>query len=405
MQSSSESQGVRKPDLAQRHMARILMLNANRIGVGTYHRAVGFGRSLAKRGHDVVVMTVSNSSMYRRVTAIEEPRFRVIAGPKVLDEVLPWHASGPLDITGRIVDIAKNRYEIVYAFEYQPNVSIPVFVTKPFKSFKLISDWCDWHAGASYHFGGKKWAHAIDRRFEEFIRYKADHLTVISNTLRDRALSIGIPAERISVVREGVDPEYMRPVDVRVARARLGLPQDAVLIGTIRDSVAAAELLVETLSQLALHLPRVSLVFVGSPPAVLRGVAERAGVLDRTILPGWVNEEDLPYYLGACDVLALPLEDSLNNWSRWPHKLGDMISVERPVVTSIGGEFPEILGRGNSAWVVPFTAEGFAGGILEILRDPQAAAAMARRGRLFAVDSLAWDIVGGQVAHVVDHLL
>jgi len=120
------------------------------------------------------------------------------------------------------------------------------------------------------------------------------------------------------------------------------------------------------------------------------------------LLPGRVSDADLPYYLAACDVLALPLEDNVINRGRWPHKLGDMAAVERPVITSPGGEFPTWLERRSAAKVVRFEAEAFAAGIDELLRIPAAARNLAVRGRRAMVEELSWERVGAQVADIVE---
>ena len=142
---------------------KILLLNANRAGVGTYHRALNFGRELARRGHLVTLMTVSNTRRFHSEARRESERFRIVECPNWLDELLPWGASGVLDVLLRIREIVVGQYDVVYAFEYQPNISIPVFVTRRLRRYTLLSDWCDWHAGASYHFGGRRWAFACPR--------------------------------------------------------------------------------------------------------------------------------------------------------------------------------------------------------------------------------------------------
>ena len=101
------------------------------------------------------------------------------------------------------------------------------------------------------------------------------------------------------------------------------------------------------------------------------------------IVPGRVSDEDLPRYLAACDVLALPLEDNLTNRGRWPHKLGDMIAAQRPVIVSRGGEFPELLESRGCALVVDFDAAAFARGIDRVIAQHTSFREMARRGRAF----------------------
>jgi glycosyltransferase involved in cell wall biosynthesis len=381
---------------------KILLLNANRVGVGTYHRALNFGRELARRGHDVAMMTVSGTQKFRRQERIDRERFRVIECPNWLDELLPWHASGPIDIWLRIRELWRGGYDLVYAFEYQPNISLPVFLTRAFRRYLLVSDWCDWHAGASYAFGGRRWAHEIDRFFEELIRHHADHVTTINHTLHDRARAIGIAGNRVSIVGEGVDPSYIVPMPRDPARRRLDLPEGIPIVGTIRDALRSAEILCGAVAKSGntdLHL-----LVIGSNPEPIRRLAHSHGIADRVITPGRVSDADLPYYLACADVLALPLEDNLVNRGRWPHKLGDMLAAERPVIVSRGGEFPELLESRGCAVVVEFDAAAFARAIDAALTDRAGHAALAARGRGLIERELNWDVIGDQLEGVLHRM-
>ncbi|MEP6863406.1 MAG: glycosyltransferase family 4 protein [Deltaproteobacteria bacterium] len=377
---------------------KILLLNANRVGIGTYHRALHFGRELARRGHSVTMMTVSATSRFRAEVRRDRDRFTIVECPNFLDELLPWHASGVLDIALRIRELWRGNYDVVYAFEYQPNISIPVLLVRRFKRFVLISDWCDWHAGASYHFGGYRLAHAIDRRFEEHIRHRADFITTINTTLHDRARSIGIAENKLAIIGEGVDPSYIAPGDLGTARRELGLPEGVALAGTIRDAPNMTQLLCEAL----VLAPAVHLLVIGGAAEVVRSQAQRAGVADRLHAPGWVSDADLPRYLAACDALVLPLEDNLTNRGRWPHKLGDMIAAQRPVIASRGGEFPALLEQQAAALIVDHTPAAFARAITEVITDPARFAAMARRGRELVEQRLNWDVIGTELERAVE---
>jgi len=377
--------------MASRRM-KILLLNANRVGIGTYHRALHFGRELARRGHLVTMMTVSAVSRFRTEVREECDGMRVVECPNWLDELLPWHASGPLDIWLRIRELWTGGYDVVYAFEYQPNISLPVFLTRPFKPFTLLSDWCDWHAGASYHFGGHRWAHAIDRFFEELIRHRADHVTTINRTLRDRALSIGIDRDRLSIVGEGVDPSYITPIDKLEARRRLGLSETIAIACTIRDADRCAEILCAAVARA--RFPGLHLLVIGSNPEPVRRMAAAHGIADRLIATGRISDAELPLYLASADVHVLPLEDNLVNRGRWPHKLGDMLASARPVVVSLGGEFPELLARRQCAVVVGCDPASFARAIDDVLADPEGHAGYATRGRQLIEAELNWDVIG-----------
>lgn len=380
---------------------KILMLNANRAGIGTYHRALHFGRELARRHHQVTLMTVSNTSRFRAEVRQDSERFTIVEGPNWLDELLPWHASGPLEIWLRVRELWTGNYDVVYAFEYQPNIALPVGIARRFRRFTLVSDWCDWHAGASYHFGGYRWAHAIDRYFEERIRHRADFVTTINRTLHDRARSIGIDAERLAIIGEGVDPTYITPMDRRVARRELGLAETGPIVGTIRDADLSTAMLCDAVKL----VPGVRLIVIGSKPEKAIEHAARAGVSDRVIATGRVTDDTLPKYLAAADVLALPLEDNLVNRGRWPHKLGDMLAAQRPVVISRGGEFSELVEQRDCGLVVDYTADSFAHAIADVLARPDHHEPIARRGRALIETELNWDVIGVQLADALDRAI
>lgn len=384
------------------------MLNANRAGIGTYHRALNFGRILCAAGHSATLYTVSHSKRWQVEFRYDPSGLQIFENPNWLDEILPWHSSGPLDISLRIRAALNGRYDLIYAFEYQPNISLPALAGKYLRGLPLISDWCDWHAGASYHFGGYRWAHAVDRVFEEFIRFRADHVTVINETLKARALSIGLPAKRVSLIREGVDPQYIRHIDRDQARQRLGIPRDAVIVGTIREGLDGLRILAEAVHILsrskAFETKNIQLLVIGRLPEAFTGVAAQIGISERVILPGRVSDEDLPYYLAAADILALPLEDNLINRGRWPHKLGDYAAAQRPIVVSPGGEFPALLQARQAALIVSRTATAYAAAFEQILASPQDSQNMAERARALMVHDLSWERIAPDLVHLVERV-
>lgn len=67
--------------------------------------------------------------------------------------------------------------------------------------------------------------HAIER-----VLLRTDHLVVVSQDLARVANALGMPKDRIDVVRRGIDPIRFFAADQDVAREAIGLSRDAVLI-------------------------------------------------------------------------------------------------------------------------------------------------------------------------------
>ena len=117
---------------------KIIMLNANLSGVGTYHRALWFARMCGEAGHQAVVCTTSHSNKLERRFIADRPNVTVIEGPRLGFDLYPGKGSN-IDIFWRLKYLLKDGFDVIYAFEYHPNVSWPVCLAR--KGRRLISDW------------------------------------------------------------------------------------------------------------------------------------------------------------------------------------------------------------------------------------------------------------------------
>jgi len=138
----------------------------------------------------------------------------------------------------------------------------------------------------------------------------------VSPTVADRLRRWGVPGPRIEVVPNGIDLARFRfdPVARHRTRRRLGLPEEAYVIGAIgRLSTGKRfDVAIEALAQLP---DDHWLLLVGGGPeeSVLRRTARDAGVADRVLFTGerpYVADgtpgPDLPSLTSAMDVLASP---------------------------------------------------------------------------------------------------
>jgi glycosyltransferase involved in cell wall biosynthesis len=138
----------------------------------------------------------------------------------------------------------------------------------------------------------------------------------VSPTVAERLRRWGVPAPRIVVVPNGVDVDRFRfdPERRRTARRRLGLSDDAYVVGGIGRLAPGKrfDVLIHALARLPAAC-RLLLVGGGPEETVLRRTAHRAGVADRVLfagerpcVPDGTPGPDLPALASAMDVLASP---------------------------------------------------------------------------------------------------
>jgi glycosyltransferase involved in cell wall biosynthesis len=392
---------------------KILVLNFNQKGIGTYRRSFYFARELARREHDVTMITVARGRTFQPRTRYKRqwvgdceapdgpgPWVRVIEGPGVGYRLLPGWGSGPVDIFTRIAEMARKRYDAVYAFEHHPNVSWPVYATRPWQGYRLVSDWCDWFAGGSNWFRGLRVMHRIDRFLEDRIRLVADAVSVTSVALRDRAIALGIDAERVVQIPEGAATDYVQMLPQSEARARLGLPADVPIVGAMRSGSMHRE--VRVLHQVVRQVPGSIGLFMGRSPAGAMELAEDLGIAGNLVWTGWVSDEDFPWYLAAPDVHYCPLHDTVVDRARWPAKVLDFLSAGRATVTNPVGEVESLLRRHQVGLLVGESEEEMAAGIVALIQDDARRATLGANARIVMETEWDWHLRGDSIGRLVE---
>jgi glycosyltransferase involved in cell wall biosynthesis len=194
----------------------------------------------------------------------------------------------------------------------------------------------------------------------------------------------GCPREKMVVIPSGIDTERFAPLAPGDYKARLGLPADAVVVGTLtRMRVRkGVEELLRAMTQICAVRPDVHLVVAGEVELddELRALVASAGLGDRLHLLG--RRSDVPEVLSAMDVFVLSSHDE-----GMSNAILEAMAMEKPVVATDVGGTGEVVSEGVTGHLVPARdAEALARGIERVLEDRQRGRAMGIRGREVVVD-------------------
>lgn len=184
-----------------------------------------------------------------------------------------------------------------------------------------------------------------------------------------RSLEGAEPGPTAVVVPNGVDPQLFVPMDSQICRMRLNLPPDTKLIGyfgSMEPVRGVADLIdaVERLRRQGIEAK-----------ALLCGKQHSDTPLDHeaVIFRGLVSHAEVPAYINACDVVALPYRQSalLDNASSC--KITEYLMCGRPIVSTRTPNsmenFPEDVGALEQALCAPDDPEGLARAIVFQLRE------------------------------------
>ena len=179
---------------------------------------------------------------------------------------------------------------------------------------------------------------ALPRRMIRWAARVAAASVGVSAALAERLRSLGIPGERVQVLRNGVDTTRFFPVPQAEARRRIGGPLQGPRLVTVGNLVPVKghALLLEALS----GLPGWHLDVVGRGPleGALRAQALALGLAERVRFVGAVAQEELPWHFAAADLSVLASERE-----GWPNVLLESMACGTPVVAARVGGVPEIV--------------------------------------------------------------
>ena len=204
-----------------------------------------------------------------------------------------------------------------------------------------------------------------------------------------RPLSSGGP---LIVVPNGVDVDLFRDrPDPVSSRSQLGLPSGARLLcfaGSLRPW-HGLDIAIEALTALP---PDVHLVVAGDGPVrfELGGRVHDLGLSGRVHWLGQVGHVQIPVVLAACDVALAPYP-ALDGFGFSPLKLYEYLAAGIPIVASSIGQVDKALDGGRWGRLTdPGDPGSLTAGIMDVLQDPQAAAAGAELARTHALAEHSW---------------
>lgn len=373
---------------------KILFLNHNITGRGTYWRCFHLAQSLAGLGHQVTL--VSQSGSPTRVS-IEKTSgdFQIILSPRFRRPGKHDGGWSPEDILWRSAWILRQKYDIIHAFAHRPNVSLPWMLRRLFSSkTAFFADWDDWWTRGGIITSRRRFRFLDTLEatlLEERIPRLARGVSAASSVLQKRALDLGIPPEKILLLPQGARADAIPVLDRRDCRKKLGLPEQAPIINFMGYAVWDVQILLEAFELVRRKFPSALLQVIGyDKDGVMPQLIAASSQRDAIIQQGQVDYERVADYLGAADVQVLPMEDRIDNRARWPVKLGDYLSSGRPVVVQDVGDAAQLAARHQTGEVTGHHPAELAEGICKILEDRQKADAMGRRARKVAEEEMQW---------------
>ena len=228
-----------------------------------------------------------------------------------------------------------------------------------------------------------------------------DVLTYLGDYTR-RAISAALPAssqEKMVRLAPGIDIEHFSPAkkNPRI-RHELGLDDKKVIVSVGRlVHRKGQDFLIDALPLISQKIPNVHLLLVGEGPyrAELEKRSVALGVRDRITFIGRVQHSELPEYICAGDIFAMPSRSRLAGLE--VEGLGivylEASACGLPVIGGTSGGAPDAVLEGETGFSVDGTsAPAIAEAAIRLLEDAQYSAQLGDQGRQWIIDQWRWEI-------------
>jgi glycosyltransferase involved in cell wall biosynthesis len=212
-----------------------------------------------------------------------------------------------------------------------------------------------------------------------FTRFKytwgIDCIVAISESIRSQLQIGGLPASKIKIIYEGLDPAFYPEVPSR----KLRRPEEITVIGTAAhlSDEKGIHFLIEAAALIPNAKEKLRFVIVGKGDCLpeLKALAQAKGLEDIFQFAGF--HTNISQYLNSFDIFALPsLSEGLSS------AILEAMASSLPIVATDVGGIPELVKNGdNGLLVAPADPAALARAIQHLADQPEAARGMGLRGR------------------------
>ncbi|TDC51194.1 glycosyltransferase family 1 protein, partial [Micromonospora sp. KC207] len=234
---------------------------------------------------------------------------------------------------------------------------------------------------------------------EHWISGESTRVIACSGYMRDQITRLfDVPAARVDVVPNGVEPHRWKVPTSAVVSARARFAGDGPLVTFAGRLVyeKGVQHLLAGLPRLRERHPGLRAVIVGDGPykSALEAEVHRLGLGGTVSMPGFLGGTDLPAVMAASDCFAVP---SI-------YEPFGMVALEgaaagAPLAVASTGGLAEIVESGVTGMTfAPQDPEGLTEAVHALLSDRERARVLARRARVMVQEQYGWAAIASRTA-------
>ena len=391
-------------------MASVVFVNHLPEGSASSFRQEGFAKCLRSQGYDTTLVCRAENQP-RPGTDKSQPG--KLKGEGAYRRKIHWAEPFPFNLleNTRLLAAAVRDADIVHVNRANPYTATLLTMVRQSSRAAVVVDLEDWdgYGGYSSYIGShgpKGWALT---GFERVFPRTADAVVVVSTLLRDYMLRIGVPRERIFLVRNGYDGDLFRPdIDGEEVRRKYGLSDDPVVMysSTFWEFERRQhEVAFAALRSIVTEVPDTRLILTGKESLDIGRALEAAGIGERAVRPGFVPRERVPQIMASADVAIHVISDHPFHRASSPMIIPEYMAMGKPVVAPRVGELEVLLDGGAGVLVDGIDKDMISGAAIRLLADEGLRRSVGNTAQRRARESYSYEVATSTLRQAYDRAL
>lgn len=313
------------------------------------------------------------------------------------------------DLAGNFLILKEKlkRADILHIQKCFAHAVLPALLASLYCQCPIHYDWDDWEEGITRDFMGEAVFTRIVRFYERRLPRIADSLSVSSDALEKRALSLGFDRENILKVPVGAHLEEFHP-DVGPDEELLHLTGKGplVLYAGQLEGANYANLFIDAAGSILEKMSEVCFLVVGGGFRLdeLKNRAASLGILEKVHFTGYVLRKRMPGILKLADVCVATFEDNEVTRSKSPLKIVEYMAMGKAIVASDVGEVTTMLTE-RGVLVPAGDSEAISAAVIRLLEDPEKRAQCSLLARQAVEQMYNWDRSAGKLLELYQKII
>lgn len=249
---------------------------------------------------------------------------------------------------------------------------------------------------------------AASKWLEKFLYQRAAHLIVNSPAYRDYLVSSGVPAEKITLIPNGVEPSMFDP-DGNGEEIRKRLELEDKFVVTYAGALGVANDIPTIINAAEICKDESNVRFLLVGDGIKRSELEQMTAerdLANVMFTGAVPKNEMIQILAASNVCVATLQDIPMFRTTYPNKVFDYMAAGRPTILGIDGVIREVVEASEGGICIkPGDASELADAVLYLASEPEKAYWMGKNARQHVIDNFNRKCHAEQFAQLVSSFL